>query len=164
MNDMDQFFEGLSQLSSGDRAVLRRNSGNLLKNADGQAVVVFYRCLPGTVPTWQEDYWFAAGCLSCLWDADQQGEPFESVLSYLKENSESMEHRLASLLDLKWDGDGYLLMKICRIMKMAKSKGMPVDCQKLLSDFIYWNNSSQNVQRKWARAMYIKNSVINEED
>ena len=164
MNEMDQFFEALSQISTGDRASLRRNCGELLKNADGQAVVAFYGCLPGNVPHWQEDCWFAAACFSCLWDADQQGERFEKILSSLKEDSDSMEHRLASLLDLKWDEDGYLLLKICRILKMARSKGMVADCKNLLNDFIYWNSSNQGVQRKWARAMYIQNSVINEED
>ena len=164
MNEIDQFFEALSRIPTGDRASLRRACGELLRQADGQAVVAFYRCLPAEVPHWQEDCWFADACFSCLWDADQQGESFEKVLSRLKDDSDSMSHRLAALLDLKWDEDGYLLQKLCRIMKMARSKGMAVDCKSLLNDFIYWNSSNQIVQRKWARAMYIQNSVINEED
>lgn len=164
MNERDRFFEALSRISAGDRACLRRNCGKLLIDADGQAVTAFYRCLPEAVPHWQEDCWFAAACFSCLWETDQKGQPFEAVLSALKENSDSMEHRLAAMLDLKWDEDGYLLLKISRIIKMAGSKGMAMDCESLLQDLIYWNSSNQSVQRKWARAMYIKNSVINEED
>ena len=75
-----------------------------------------------------------------------------------------MEHRLAALLDLQWDGDGYLLAKLCRMIKMVKAKGKTVDCESLLKDLIYWNSGNQSVQRKWARAMYMKKSIINEEE
>ena len=161
---MEEFFERLQKCTTGERATLRRNCGKLLKDADGQAVVVFYRCLPRDIPQWQENQWFAAGCFSCLWDADQKGDPLEVIFSRLKDDSDSMEHRLAALLDLKWDKDGYLLAKLCRMIKMVKSKGETVDCERLLQDLIYWNSDNQSVQRKWAKAMYMKNSVINEED
>ena len=161
---MQAYFDRLSNCSTGERAAMRRNCGRLLGDADGQAVTVFYRCLPREVPQWQESQWFAAGCFSCLWDADAGGEPLEKIFSKLKEDSDSLEHRLAALLDLKWDEDGYLLSKLCRIIKMVKSKGEIVDCESLLKDLIYWNSSNQNVQRKWARTMYMKNSVVDEED
>ena len=161
---MEEFFDRLKKCQTGERAALRRNCGKLLKDADGKAVLVFYRCLPRDIPQWQENRWFAAACFSCLWDEDESGETLELIFAKLKEDSASIEHRLASLLDLQWDEDGYLLVKLCRIIKMVKAKGKIVNCQELLKDLIYWNSSNQNVQRKWARSMYIRNSVINEEE
>ena len=60
------------------------------------------------------------------------------------------------LLDLPWDEDGFLLTKLSRMVQLAKSKGYAVDCQKLLEDLLYWNGEKQTIQRKWARALYIK--------
>lgn len=160
MNEKQLFFDTLKKYSSGERAILRRCCGKLLKDAEGQAVVLFYRCLPRKISSGEEDKWFAAACFSCLWDAENVGEPIEEIFARIKEDSGSMEHRLASLLDLEWEADGYFLIKLCRIIKMAKSKGMTVDCMSLLNDLIYWNSSVHSVQRKWARAMYIKNSIV----
>ncbi len=164
MAEYENFFSELQKCTAGERASFRRNCGKLLKEADGQAMMAFYRCLPRQTPQWQEERWFAAACFSCLWDADQRGEPIENIFSELKDDSDSIEHCLASLLDLSWESDGYLLGKMCRIIKMIKSKGMIVDCSLLLDDLIYWNSSKQSVQRKWARAMYIRNSIIDKEN
>ena len=83
----------------------------------------------------------------------------EQVLFQLgqdSELSESMGHRLESLLDLSWDEDGYLLTKLTRLVKVVKSKNYAVDCASLLGDLLYWNGEKQNVQLKWARALYMK--------
>ena len=70
--------------------------------------------------------------------------------------SESVGHRLAVLLDLPWDEDGFLLTKLSRLVRLAKSKSYAVDCQQLLEDLLYWNGEQQIIQRKWARALYMK--------
>ena len=121
---------------------------------DGQAVVIFYRYVPRSIPAWQEDYWFAAACFSCLWDGDTRFIPLEQALAQLKLTSDSMEHRLAGLLDQRWEADGFFLGKLSRIIKLAKAKGIAIDCALLLEDLLYWNSSTQSVQRKWAKAMY----------
>ena len=158
MTENTEFFSRLKQCSTGERAILRRNCGKMLKDADGQAVVVFYRCLPFDVPAWQEDRWFAAACFSCLWAEDQTGLPMEEILGTLKDDSDSIEHWLAALLDLRWEPDGFLLGKLCRMVKMASAKGFVVDCKKLTDDLVWWNSEKQTVQRKWARAMYMKHT------
>ena len=157
MEKSGEFFSRLAGCATGERAVLRRNCGKLLKDADGQAVAVFYRNLPFGVPEWQEDRWFAAACFSCLWGDGETPAALEDIFRDMKESSDSTEHRLAALLDMEWDGDGFLLGKLCRIIKMAKSKGYAVDCEKLLGDLVNWNSPKRYVQKKWARAMYIKN-------
>ena len=73
MNDeaIKAFFDKLDGLSTGDRAALRCEAGTMLKDAGGQAMRAFYQCLPYAVPQWQEEYFFAAACLRCLWDANE---------------------------------------------------------------------------------------------
>lgn len=164
MADMAGFFESLERCSNAERAVLRKNCGKKIGEADGQAMVIFYRCLPYDVPRWQEDRWFAAACFSCLWKPEARKQPIESVLAQLKQLSGSMEHRLAGLLDLPWDQDCFLLGKLAGTLKLAKSKGLAADCEKLLEDLLCWNSGSQSVQRKWAKAMYIEEYTKKQED
>ena len=160
MNDevIKTFFERLDELNSGDRAALRREAGVILKDAKGQAIRTFYQCLPYAVPQWQEGRWFAAGCLHCLWSTDTTERiSIKQTLYRLGTDpdvSESTAHRLESLLDLKWDIDGYMLTKLSRLARLIKSKGLAIDCADLLRDLIGWNSDSQSVQRKWAKAMY----------
>ena len=99
MVGQSEFFMDLQRCTTGERAALRRNCGKLLKDADGQAVLLFYRYVPRSIPAWQEDYWFAAACFSCLWEADISSVPMQQALAQLKQTSDSMEHRLAGLLD-----------------------------------------------------------------
>ena len=154
------FLQRVDQLPKGDRTALKREAGTMLTQADGRAVRAFYQCLPPQVKRWQEEErYFAAGCLHCLWEADAVRQPMEQVLSQLgrdSELSESMAHRLESLLDLSWDEDGYLLTKLTRLVKVIKSKNYAVDCASLLADLLYWNGEKQTVQLKWARALYMK--------
>jgi CRISPR type I-E-associated protein CasB/Cse2 len=160
------FFQKLKGLGTGDRAALRRSAGEMLKEADGKAITVFYRCLPYGVPQWQEDRWFAVACLCCLWDAESDnGAPFEKIVSNLIQEerlSSSTQHKVEILLDTAWDDDGYLLTKLTRLIKMIRQKSdrVPIDFSALLEDLIYWNAENQSVQRKWARSMF---TTISEE-
>lgn len=153
------FLQRVDQLPKGDRTALKREAGTMLLQADGRAVRAFYQCLPSQVKQWEEERYFAAACFHCLWEADAVRQPMEQVLFQLgqdSELSESMGHRLESLLDLSWDEDGYLLTKLTRLVKVVKSKNYAVDCASLLGDLLYWNGEKQNVQLKWARALYMK--------
>lgn len=158
--DWSAFFRKIDALPKGDRVSLKREAGTMLSQANGRAIRVFYQCLPYSVPQWQEERAFAAACLHCLWDADEaRRQPMEQVFYQLGRNqnvSESVGHRVEVLLDLPWDEDGFLLTKLSRMVQLAKSKGYAVDCRKLLEDLLYWNGEKQTIQRKWARALYIK--------
>lgn len=158
--DWNTFFQRLDALPNGERVSLKREAGTMLYQADGHAMRVFYQCLPYSVPQWQEGRAFAAACLHCLWDRDENHrQPMEQIFYHLgrdQDVSESVGHRLAVLLDLPWDEDGFLLTKLSRLVRLAKSKGYAVDCQQLLEDLLYWNGEQQIIQRKWARALYMK--------
>lgn len=154
------FLSRLNGLGNGDRAALRRACGTMLFEADGKAIAAFYRCLPHGIPQWQEDRWFAAACLRCLWDREMEGgEPFERVIGRMiraEELSESTLHRAEVLLDTDWDEDGYLLTKLTRLVKLVRQKSdrAPVDFGALLEDLLSWNVENQFVQRKWAHAIF----------
>lgn len=158
--DWSVFFQQIDALPNGERVSLKREAGTMLHQADGHAMRVFYQCLPYSTPQWQEGRAFAAACLHCLWDRDENHrQPMEQIFYQLgrdQDVSESVGHRLAVLLDLPWDEDGFLLTKLSRLVRLAKSKGYAVDCQQLLEDLLYWNGEQQIIQRKWARALYMK--------
>lgn len=156
--DWNDFFQKLDALPQGERTSLKREAGMMLNQAKGCAVRAFYQCLPFSVPPWQEERAFAAACLHCLWDREEgHRQPMERIFYQLgrdQDVSESVGHRLAVLLDLPWDEDGFLLTKLTRLVRLARSKGYAVDCQHLLQDLCYWNGEKQSVQQAWARALY----------
>ncbi|MDO5785609.1 MAG: type I-E CRISPR-associated protein Cse2/CasB [Eubacteriales bacterium] len=153
------FLERLDALSTGERAVLKRSAGKMLHEVDGRAIAAFYKCYPPESERKQEK-WFAVACIYCMWDwskEEQKAISLQDILSDLRKEktiSESMQHRLTSLLDLKWDRDGYLLTKLVRIIKMVKAKRYAVDCAALLKDLLDWEWDDQRVQRRWARRFY----------
>ena len=165
-----QFFDRLNRLNKGERAALRREAGNMLQEADGAALTVFYRCLPPTADRWQEEKYFAVACLRCLWDADEaEGSPLEQIIADLLrsgELSDSTAHRIETLLDTKWDLDGYMLTKLSRLIKLIRQKSdrRRVDFSGLLEDLIYWNSETQTVQRKWARAIFSGSNMNTEKE
>ena len=156
---MKTFFDNLATLQTGQRTALKRSAGIMLSGADAKAMAAFYRALPLGVPQWQEPQWFAAACFACLWDsAKVGGRPMEQLLAeqIQKENlSDSMLHRVEILLDTAWDADGYLLTKLSRMVKILRQKTEePLDFAALLTDMLYWNQDNQNVQQKWAHAIF----------
>lgn len=156
------FCQRIDQLDKGSRVALKRSVGVMLPQADGKAISAFYRCLLPSVPQKQEDKWFAVACMKCLWDPEEvPGLPVEQVIAQLVRDetlSGSMKHRVEGLLNTAWDQDGFLLVKLCRFMKLLRQKTtMTVDFSLLLEDLIYWNSDNQSVQRKWARAIFREN-------
>ena len=154
------FLSRINSLNTGERAALRRDAGNMLRQADGRAITAFYSCLPQGVNASQEDKWFAIACLRCLWDPDiEGGKPVEQVIADLIHNgtlSDSVKHRIEILMDTEWDTDGYMLTKLIRLVKLIRQKSdrEQIDFASLLDDLIRWNNDSQSVQRKWARTIF----------
>lgn len=153
------FLERIDALSTGERVALKRSAGFMLSESDGRAISAFYRCIVPSVLPWQEDRYFAVACLKCLWDpVKSAGEPVEKMLAKLIRGetlSESMEHRIESLLDTQWDKDGFFLVKLSRMVKMLRQKTTEeINFASLLEDLLYWNNDNQSVQRKWAREIF----------
>ena len=152
-------FTRLNRLGTGERAALKRQAGILLKNADGKAIAAFYKCLPAVVDGRAEGKWFATACLRCMWAPGEESDtPLERILSQLiarEQLSDSVRHRVETLIDTPWDGDGYLLTKLSRLVKLVRQKSEETpDFGSLLTDLEGWNGETQWVQRKWARAIF----------
>lgn len=162
------FLKRLESLSAADRAALKREAGSMLTEADGNALRVFYRVLPPGVPQWQESRFFAVGCLRCLYDSAEGGkQQLPALVGNLIHRgilSESAAHRAQVLLDLSWEEDGYMLTKLCQMVKLLHGKASAdgIDFEKMLSDVLCWNAESQYVQRNWARMLFQTNDSNNE--
>ena len=153
--EFKDFFEKINQLSSGEKAALKRNCGVMLEKADGNAIIAFYKCMPYDVAKINEPYWFASACFACLFK-EQGTQRLEQCFAVMKNDSQSLENRIAQLLDMNWDTYGYFLQKLTRLVKMVNQKGYKIDCESLLKDLLGWNNDAKYVQKRWARALYIR--------
>ena len=75
---LDAFWKRLEEAvarDTGDRAVLKRNVGTRLYDADGSAVSVFYRSYGGgLVSSDNEDRCFFSVCAACLWKPEEWGK------------------------------------------------------------------------------------------
>lgn len=158
MTHGEAFIEKLAKLGNGERAALKRSVGVMLSEADAKALAAFYRCHP---PVKDEDCWFAVACLCCFWDAKtDHEEPIEKVFAQLLEKekiSKSMLHRMEMLLDTEWDDDGFMLIKLTRLIQVMrqKSDGVNIDFAALGRDLCEWKKKDSNkVQRRWAREIY----------
>lgn len=123
MTDQADFFSALQRCSAGERANLRRNCGKLLKDAQGQAVIVFYRCVPRNIPPWQDDYWFAAACFS--WPGGTRMRP---ASLWRRPCAVEVDLRFYGApprwaAGQRWDADGFFLGKLSRIIRVCRSKG-----------------------------------------
>ena len=144
-------------LEKKDRVLLKRSCGAMLSEADGQTLTVFYRLLPKSVRSYEEELWFLALCIHCLWDEEDNGKrrPMEkqiSAMKYREELTESFDHRFTVLLDTPWNSDGYLNQKLTRMAKLLKQKGYPVDGAELLDALLHWDAPNRIIQKKWVRA------------
>jgi len=99
------------------------------------------------------------GCMNCMWKKEEvksKGILFETCLKQVRDQGyESFDSRVRALLDTDWDDDdGYLGVKLTRIVKQMKQKGIIPDFQHLIMDLISWNAENRWVQRKWARTYF----------
>ena len=171
MNELySNFIMRSDNLEKKDRVLLKRNCGALLSEADGNTLTVFYRILPHTVKSYEEDRWFLALCIHCLWNEEDNPKrrPMETqiaAMKYAEDMSDSLDHRLTGLLDTPWNDDGYLSQKLTRMAKMLKQKGYPVDGAALLNDLLHWNDPDRWIQKKWVRAFCrTENTIENNTD
>ena len=143
----------LSKLNTGDRSVLKRNAGTIMRD-QVRAIEAFYRGLI-VYPRKSEAQWFACMCMDSLWKVSTtEVKPFEKMLSELynnKSTSPSMKKRIISLLDVPWSEDGFLLRKLNSFARMFRSANGSVkpDFEKLADDLASWNHPDRFVQRKW---------------
>lgn len=160
--NIKMFIEKLELLTSGDRAVLKRNAGNSLVETRGGAMAVFYRALPFGIHPNEEELWFIVATLRFLsrYRIGASGEStrdFGWTLSELNKTykSDSFDIRVRGLLDCRWnEGDGALAYRLRQMVKLTDGKGIPVEWECFLRDLLNWEHPERWVQKKWARSYF----------
>jgi len=163
----EKYIEGLDALSTAEKAVLKRNAGNLLHESRSGALGAFYRLLPPGVFSAQEGIWFAVATLyfhtkTRLNDKEKAMQWTQTNFGWtlrraLREGPrpDNQDVKLRALLDSACDlRDGHFFHQMRRLVHLAESKGVPVNWPKLLTDLISWNRPQRNVQKEWARTYY----------
>ena len=160
MNEQQALIDRLRELSPGERAALRREAGKCLAEADGMTLSVFFRITPRNLSRRQQECWFAAMSIACLWNPEEAmcGDEFPVMLKKyaLHQNRDGLERKMRALLDASWEEDGYLTAKLCRLARMLKAdnRQMMPDMDRLLYDILHWNSDSRFVQLRWAQQYY----------
>lgn len=151
----------IDDLPKGRRVQLRRAAGQRLGEANVQAMMAFYSCLPPgyEMSKAEKDIWFASGCLHCLWEPDLPNSSSLPVIlrkmACLEDAEDKYTARLANLMDTAYGDDGYLLKKIYRLARQTRqTTNLSLDCSSLLRDLLRWNYTDQPVQQRWATAFY----------
>jgi CRISPR system Cascade subunit CasB len=173
----ERFIEGLELLSSGEKAVLKRNAGNLLHQSRGGALGIFFRLLPPGISRVQEEIWFAVATLYHLtktrmnneekampWTQTNFGWTLRRVLREgSKPRPENQDIKVRALLDSTYDiQDSSLFHHIRKLIRLSESDGVPVNWPKLLTDLIRWRSPQRIVQKEWARTYYSEKKVKEE--
>lgn len=160
MDERTTIVSELSKLSTGERTALRRDAGNCLAEAGGTALSAFFRLCPRTASQWQQECWFSAVTIACLWNTDEArngGDMAVMLRQYAnRQATNGMEGKLRALLDTRWENDGYLAAKLCRLARMLRSDNrqlMP-DPDQLLYDLLHWNSDNRFIQLRWAQRYY----------
>lgn len=145
-----------SRLSAGERSALKRNAGVMMNDAGMQAIEAFYRALDEACGPYAEKAWFASLCMQCLWREEEQPQkrPFPEILRAIYQNpdaTESTRKRCTNYLDLSWGDDGFLLGKICGLVRKMRADNAAImpDFEQLADDLTNWNHSERYVQRRW---------------
>lgn len=146
-----------AELSTKDRAALKRCCGKSMCECL-EALGAYYAVKPYTVGQRYEERHFAVVALSCLWKQDERGQllPLTECLRRVRQ-SESLDHRVLSLLDMDWDdGSDFFQGKLTRLVKLVRSRlsGASPDFAKLYNDLCRWNYPERAVQKQWARSYF----------
>lgn len=146
----------LTRLSAGERNALKRNAGIMMNAATMQSIEAYYRAQVGNCRKYEEKARFAAMCMQCLWREEDHPtiKPFPEILRAIYQNpdaTDSIRKRCTSFMDLSWGDDGFLLGKICNLVRKirADDPGVIPDFALLADDLNQWNNESHYIQRQW---------------
>lgn len=161
----------LLRLSSGEKSALKRSAGIMMSAAKAEAVEGFYRALNIKANANAEKAYFAAMCMQCLWREEDhpQVKTMPSILRVVYQNpdaTESSRKRCIDFLDISWDEDGFLLGKICNLVKKMKAEDASVmpDFEELAEDLIHWNHPNHYIQRKWLSTICKNNDYQENEE
>jgi CRISPR system Cascade subunit CasB len=151
----DRFIEHLETIrdreDKGALAALRRGLGK----PPGEAAEMYPYIFPwtGGMKRWDEESCFLVAALFAYHPERGGKETLGSVFRTIRHatDSESVEQRFVALLNADRDD---LPVHLRHAVSLAKSKDVPIDWKRLLSDIRYWGYESRSVQRQWAREFW----------
>ena len=148
---MSEFFSRLQGLSTGERAMLKRNLGQSFGRASAKAWGVFFKTMPDC-KSWEEEAYFLVACGYCYFDKiNEQEQSFVGCLKLMSIDSEGIRKKLYTVLDIRDFEGGYLTVKIGHLLRMLRQKAYRPDFYLLLKDLLAWQSDSRHVQQKWIR-------------
>ncbi|MHA1369255.1 MAG: type I-E CRISPR-associated protein Cse2/CasB [Promethearchaeota archaeon] len=162
--------EDKSKMSTGDMAALRRALGTKLGD-NKNAMFSFYKILRDSGINFykisrDEGIFYLVATLYANYQGEKmQGNFGETVREIkMKLDSESIDQKFAALLESYFDyisdetgykpSGGTLGHRLGQLVKLAKSKGVGINWERLLKDLRRWQYDDQRVQREWARQYY----------
>lgn len=163
----------VARLSADEKSALKRSAGTMMNGASMRAIEGFYRALTDHCKSFEEPAWFAALSLQCLWHEEEK-TTIKELPEILKityndpEATDTTRKHCTDFLDINWSEDGFLLGKICNLVRKHHSKHPEImpDFEKLADDLTSWNHATHFVQRKWLNTICstIKDQVKTEEE
>ena len=149
--DIKRFFEDVSAMRSGEKAVLKRTLG---VNSDFEGM---YRLLGNTdrydIRSYEKPIWALCARIYCLFDCKQSDKSFAVCVGETV-SSTSGTAKFENMLATHTDKFEYLSADMIRFVRQLKSKNKTFNCESLLLDMINWNNSNKSVQMKWSQDFY----------
>jgi CRISPR system Cascade subunit CasB len=150
-----EFITYLENLSTGDRARLKRNAGKTIAEAN-EALGLFYGLLPHGVPQYQEEIYFLVATLFPLADGGGKGNFGETLLlAQSSKNSKGLDRRVEVLLDADLS---QLHFRLRQSVHFLQSCRVHVNWVSLLEDLLQWNHPDRFIQQRWARSYFGSNS------
>lgn len=164
---LDESFIGYleSVLKRDDRAVLAHLRRGLGKEA-GTAMEMFpyiARFVQTKFRSEENAYFLVASLFGLYptnsWKSDEKYNNLGKSLSFLKEESDSIEKRFVALLN---SDEEDLPNHLRQIISLLKSKEKPINWFQLLKDIKNWSHEDRYVQRNWAKGFWGNSSTNTE--
>ena len=166
---LDESFIGYleSLLKRDDRAILAHLRRGLGKEP-GTAMEMFpyiARFVQNSYRSDENAYFLVASVFGLYptysWKSDEKGKNnLGKSMSFLKDDSESIEKRFVALLNADEED---LPNHLRQIVSLLKAKDKPIDWLQLLKDIKGWSSESKYVQRNWAKGFWGNTNTENTE-
>ena len=145
------FIERLAKLDTGERARLKRCSGQTLNEA--RETALFYSILPNGVPQHRENTYFLVATLYAMVESTAAERNFGASLRQAQspKNRKGLDRRMQILLD---SDEKQLPFRLRQAVHYLKSQQVKINWQRLLEDLLWWSSENRSVQRRWARSYF----------
>ena len=148
----------LEDIDPRSQIILRRCAGKRFSDCRS-AYPTFYANAPKGLYASDDGRYFCALSLACAFDKEGAPQmPMETILGRARaslDDTTAFDRRMDALMNAEWNDN--------RLCKLYCNEASP-DCGALFDDLKNWTNADGRVQRKWARAIYLRNYDTDENE